>query len=77
MANVIYLVEDYGGAGERHGLEGDALQSAIFDCLVIDRFIVQRTKSTEESVEYLTRLTKAVQAMYEVRVAAFRDCRLF
>ncbi|KAL5463822.1 hypothetical protein EMCRGX_G032759 [Ephydatia muelleri] len=59
----VYLVEDYGSHTHLQ-LDARALEQAITNTQVIDKFFVKRTKDLRGSVEYLTLLTRYLQKYY-------------
>eukprot|EP00731_Ephydatia_muelleri_P028279 Em0019g1152a len=59
----VYLVEDYGSHTHLQ-LDARALEQAITNTQVIDKFFIKRTKDLRGSVEYLTLLTRYLQKYY-------------
>ena len=68
LAQVIYVVETY-KVGETFDIGAEAIRTAMTSTQVHDGFFLKRTNSTDDTIDYLVSVTKALKAKYEVRAA--------
>ncbi|KAL9576383.1 MAG: hypothetical protein Q9212_007145 [Teloschistes hypoglaucus] len=66
VRNVTYLVEEIGISAETRDRYGEAVQSAITSTQVVNGFFVKRTKGLDDTIGYLTRMTRVLKGLYEV-----------
>ncbi|KAL9600683.1 MAG: hypothetical protein Q9219_003013 [cf. Caloplaca sp. 3 TL-2023] len=64
--NVIYLIEEIGISQEMKNKYWAAMQTAVASTQVIDGFTVKRTRGLDESIRYLTRMTRLLKSLYEL-----------
>lgn len=62
VKNVIYLIEEFSMHGDTFGPH---IQSAIASTQVVNDFFVKKTKSLDETIRYLARMTKFLKGVYE------------
>ncbi|KAL8660907.1 MAG: hypothetical protein Q9202_006083 [Teloschistes flavicans] len=67
VKNVTYLVEEIGISAETRDRYGEAVQSAIASTQVVNGFFVKRTKGLDDTIRYLTRMTRVLKELYENR----------
>ncbi|KAL8777046.1 MAG: hypothetical protein Q9194_002776, partial [Teloschistes cf. exilis] len=65
VKNVTYLVEEIGISAETRDRYGEAVQSAIASTQVVNGFFVKRTKGLDDTIRYLTRMTRVLKGLYE------------
>ncbi|KAL8691756.1 MAG: hypothetical protein Q9218_003083, partial [Villophora microphyllina] len=65
VKNVTYLVEEIGISAEMRDRYGEAVQSAIASTQVVNGFFVKRTKGLDDTIRYLTRMTRVLKGVYE------------
>lgn len=66
VKNVTYLVEEIGISAETRDRYGEAVQSAIASTQVVNGFFVKRTKGLDDTIRYLTMMTRVLKGLYEV-----------
>jgi crossover junction endonuclease MUS81 len=67
VKNVTYIIEDYSISAENEGKYGEAVSSAIASTQVVNNYFVKKTAKLDDTIRYLARMTKMLQAMYEKR----------
>ncbi|KAI4104635.1 MAG: hypothetical protein L6R37_003156 [Teloschistes peruensis] len=66
VKNVTYLIEEIGISAETRDRYGEAVQSAIASTQLVNGFFVKRTKGLDDTIRYLTRITRVLKGLYEV-----------
>lgn len=67
VKNVTYIIEDFSISAESEDKYGEAVSSAIASTQVVNNYFVKRTAKLDDTIRYLARMTKMLQAMYEKR----------
>ncbi|KAL8726332.1 MAG: hypothetical protein Q9181_006091, partial [Wetmoreana brouardii] len=65
VKNVVYLIEDTSVSQETRTKYFEAVQSAIASTQVVNGFFVKRTKGLDDTIRYLTRMTRMLKSTYE------------
>ncbi|KAL8733236.1 MAG: hypothetical protein Q9166_002253 [cf. Caloplaca sp. 2 TL-2023] len=65
--NVVYLLEDIAISQEQRTKYHEAVQSAIASTQVVNGYFMKRTRGIDDTIRYLTRMTRTLKEMYEVR----------
>ncbi|KAL8912474.1 MAG: hypothetical protein Q9172_007499 [Xanthocarpia lactea] len=65
VKNVTYLLEDINISQETWTKYHAAVQSAIASTQVVNGYFVKRTKGIDDTIRYLTRMTRTLKEMYE------------
>jgi crossover junction endonuclease MUS81 len=65
VKNVTYIIESFSISTENEDKYGDAVSSAIVGTQVVDSYFVKQTAKLDDTIRYLARMTKALQASYE------------
>ncbi|ORY04066.1 putative DNA repair protein Mus81 [Basidiobolus meristosporus CBS 931.73] len=63
-SQIVYLVEGNEADGTRAFGGSTAIQTAISSTQVVDGFFLKKTDSVDESINYLSRMTRQLQSMY-------------
>ncbi|KAL8847060.1 MAG: hypothetical protein Q9221_007879 [Calogaya cf. arnoldii] len=66
VKNVVYLLEDIAISQETRTKYYDAVQSAIASTQVVNGYFMKRTRGIDDTIRYLTRMTRTLKEMYEV-----------
>ncbi|KAL8885992.1 MAG: hypothetical protein Q9192_006553, partial [Flavoplaca navasiana] len=66
VKNVVYLLEDIAISQETKTKYYDAVQSAIASTQVVNGYFMKRTRGIDDTIRYLTRMTRTLKEMYEV-----------
>ncbi|XP_065919147.1 crossover junction endonuclease MUS81-like isoform X2 [Dysidea avara] len=61
--HVIYLIEEFGSSG-RFSIPASSLNQAITNTQIIEGFHIQRTQNFQETISYLTFMTRCLQQLY-------------
>jgi crossover junction endonuclease MUS81 len=67
VKNVTYIIEDFSISAENEDKYGEAVSSAIASTQVVNNYFVKKTAKLDDTIRYLARMTKMLQAMYEKR----------
>lgn len=67
VKNVTYIIEDFSISAEKEDKYGEAVSSAIAGTQVVNNYFVKQTAKLDDTIRYLARMTKMLQAMYEKR----------
>lgn len=65
VKNVTYIIEDFSisaGNGDKYG---EAVSSAIASTQVVNNYFMKQTAKLDDTIRYLARMTKMLQAVYE------------
>ncbi|KAL8650553.1 MAG: hypothetical protein Q9226_005098, partial [Calogaya cf. arnoldii] len=65
VKNVVYLLEDIAISQETRTKYYDAVQSAIASTQVVNGYFMKRTRGIDDTIRYLTRMTRTLKEMYE------------
>ncbi|KAL8804329.1 MAG: hypothetical protein Q9182_002611 [Xanthomendoza sp. 2 TL-2023] len=65
VRNVVYLLEDINISEETRTKYYEAVQSAIASTQVVNGYFMRRTKGIDDTIRYLTRMTRMLKEMYE------------
>jgi crossover junction endonuclease MUS81 len=65
VKNVTYVIENFSISAESEDKYGEAVSSAIAGTQVVDNYFVKQTAKLDDTIQYLARMTKTLQAMYE------------
>jgi crossover junction endonuclease MUS81 len=65
IKNVIYVIEEFSLGANHFEKYEEAVQSAITSMQVVSGFFVKKTQKMDDTLQYLTRLTKMFKAKYE------------
>ena len=65
VKNVTYVIEDFSISAENEDKYGEAVSSAIASTQVVNGYFVKRTAKLDDTIRYLARMTKMLQAKYE------------
>ena len=72
-----YLVEDMPGPASGDMLaDRERMNTAMWHIQVFAGFFLKRTGSTDQSIQYLTRMHRALEQSFQVRHPAPRACTL-
>lgn len=66
VKNVVYLLEDIKISEETRSKYYEAVQSAIASTQVVNGYFMKRTRGIDDTIRYLTRMTRTLKEMYEV-----------
>jgi crossover junction endonuclease MUS81 len=67
VKNVTYIIEDFSISADNEDKYGEAVSSAIASTQVVNNYFVKKTAKLDDTIRYLARMTKMLQAMYEKR----------
>jgi crossover junction endonuclease MUS81 len=68
------LVEDYSLSTRHNNIDSQALLKAMSDTQLLDGFFLKRTSSLDETIQYLTLMTRYIQSIYSTRdLCVIRD----
>ncbi|CAK7233588.1 Crossover junction endonuclease mus81 [Sporothrix curviconia] len=67
VPHVVYIIEESGLDPDMMHRYEDAMQSAIASTQVVNGFFVKRTRSVDETIAYLAKMTKRLEAQYAGR----------
>jgi crossover junction endonuclease MUS81 len=67
IKNVTYIIEDFSISADNEDKYGEAVSSAIASTQVVNNYFVKKTAKLDDTIRYLARMTKMLQAMYEKR----------
>ena len=65
VKNVIYLLEQYNLSSENEDAFGEKIDGAIVSMQVVNDFFVKRTLGNEDTIRYLSQMTKYLKEEYE------------
>ena len=65
IKNVTYLIEDYSISAERSEKYGEAVESVIASMQIVSDIFVKQTSKLDNSIRYLARMTKSLEALYK------------
>ncbi|KAL8676021.1 MAG: hypothetical protein Q9186_007413 [Xanthomendoza sp. 1 TL-2023] len=65
VKNVVYLLEDIKISEETKTKYYEAVQSAIAGTQVVNGYFMKRTRGIDDTIRYLTRMTRTLKEMYE------------
>ena len=65
VKTVTYIIEDFSISTENEDKYGEAVSSAIASTQVVNGYFVKRTAKLDDTIRYLARMTKLLQAKYE------------
>ena len=65
IKNVTYLIEDYTISAERSEKYGEAVESVIASMQVVSDIFVKQTTKLDNTIRYLARMTKSLEALYK------------
>ncbi|KAL8780447.1 MAG: hypothetical protein Q9213_006459 [Squamulea squamosa] len=65
VKNVVYLLEDIAISQETRSKYHEAVQSAIASTQVVNGYFMKRTRGIDDTIRYLTRMTRTLKEMYE------------
>ncbi|KAL8817887.1 MAG: hypothetical protein Q9223_003368 [Gallowayella weberi] len=65
VKNVVYLLEDIKISEETRTKYYEAVQSAIAGTQVVNGYFMKQTKGIDDTIRYLTRMTRMLKEMYE------------
>ncbi|KEF61395.1 uncharacterized protein A1O9_02961 [Exophiala aquamarina CBS 119918] len=72
---VTYLIEEYSLSAERSDKYGEALESAIASMQVVNGYFVKQTAKLDDTIQYLSRMTKTLKSMYEKKDVYVVPCQ--
>lgn len=67
VKNVVYLLEDIAIGQETRAKYYDMVQTAIASTQVVNGYFMKRTRGIDDTIRYLTRMTRTLKEMYEVK----------
>ncbi|KAK4229068.1 hypothetical protein QBC38DRAFT_522282 [Podospora fimiseda] len=65
VKNVIYVVEHKEISEERYNRSKEAVETMVTQLQVVNGYFLKKTKNTDDTIKYLTSMTKMIQKMYE------------
>lgn len=65
VKNVIYLIEEFSLSTEKETRFHEAIQTAIASTQVVNGYFVKKTQKIDDTIRYITRLTRMLQSLYE------------
>ncbi len=68
VKNVVYLLEDIATGQETRAKYYDMVQTAIASTQVVNGYFMKRTRGIDDTIRYLTRMTRTLKEMYEVKL---------
>ncbi|KAI4209990.1 MAG: hypothetical protein LQ349_009508, partial [Xanthoria aureola] len=68
VKNVVYLLEDIAIGQETRAKYYDMVQTAIASTQVVNGYFMKRTRGIDDTIRYLTRMTRTLKEMYEVKL---------
>nr|SVE75760.1 EOG090X06E6 [Daphnia hispanica] len=74
LVRPIYLIEEFGNR-QNLGLPEASVLQAIANTLIVEKFQVQWTQKSEESVAFLVQMTKQLTELYREKTVTSRGCQ--
>nr|SVE74732.1 EOG090X06E6 [Daphnia carinata] len=74
LVRPIYLIEEFGNR-QNLGLPETSVLQAIANTLIIEKFQVQWTQKSDDSVAFLVQMTKQLTAIYRGKTVTSRGCQ--